>query len=94
VSLAPGGGWGTYEIPIGPNDLVSVQGGATYQSVMPHVETLRILHNTAPDPRALIANALLDIDNVEALPEPASATALGAGALLVRALSRRRQAAR
>jgi hypothetical protein len=92
VSLSPGGGWGTYDIPIGPGNLVSVQGGATYESVMTNVRTVRILHNDVPDPRALIVNSVLDIDDVEALPEPASATALAAGSLLLRALARRRRA--
>ena len=91
VSLAPGGGWGTYEIPIGASDLVPVQGEGTYESVMSNVQTLRILHNTEPDPRGLIVDAFLGIDDVEALPEPASALGLGAGALLLCALSRRRR---
>jgi hypothetical protein len=90
VSLPPGGGWGTYDIRIGTGDLVSVQGGGTYETVMPNVRTLRILENDVPDPRGLIVNSVLDIDDVEALPEPASAMALAAGAALLRALARRR----
>ena len=90
VSLPPGGGWGTYDVPIGPGDLVAVQGAATYQGVMSGVETLRILHNDFPDARGAIVNAVLDIDDVEALPEPGAAM-LGAGALLGVALAQRRR---
>jgi hypothetical protein len=96
VTLAPGGGWNTYDIPIQAADLVAVQGSATYESVMANVRTLRILHNDHPDARALTVPLYtdLDIDNVEALPEPASAPALGAGALLLRGLARRRRSER
>ena len=70
VTLAPGGGWTSYDVPIRAADLVSVQGSATYESVMANVQTLRILHNDHPDARALTVplDTDLDIDNVEALP--------------------------
>lgn len=71
--------------------MLAVQGPATYASVMPHVMTLRIVHNTAPDPRGALVNSALNIDNVEALPEPSGAAGLGASALWLAALDRLRR---
>jgi hypothetical protein len=90
--VPPDGHWASYDVPIGPSDLVAVLGaGASHATVMPNVRTLRILHNPNPEPRGALADAPLCIDDVEALPEPARAAALGAGALLVAALAQRRR---
>jgi hypothetical protein len=84
--LAAGSGWQHAIFPIMPSDLTVLSGSA--ETVLGRTTVLRIMHNPeATFPPPSIA-AVVGIDNITAVPEPAvlGMTAFGVGALL---LSRR-----
>lgn len=89
VFLKAGSGWQKAAFLIGPAALTALSG--TSAGALASADTIRIFHNPDPDfpgPGAGIppVNAALGVDNITALPEPATGALLAAGllALLVR----------
>lgn len=94
VSLGAGSGWATTLFPLEEADMTRVIGSDSFTATLQNVERVLIRHQTgAPAPPGVgqTVDAVLGVDNVSALPEPASVAALGAGTLLLVALRRRRQ---
>jgi hypothetical protein len=88
VVVPAGSGWVTVIFPITAADLTAVAGDVA--QALAGTERLWILHNpTAAFPPVGIA-AALGVDNIEALPEPSTAAALGAGFALLIGLDRAR----
>lgn len=86
-NISAGSGWVTAVIPITASDLTPIIG--TSANALSNTFRLRILHGSGlgfpPEPIA----ASLGVDNISAVPEPATIAALSLGAL---ALIRRRRA--
>ena len=88
-SLPVGGGWQWMTFSLAQADLTLVQGTTTYADLITDVDRLMFRHQAgAPDAQGDPIAALAGMDNITAVPEPASLVALGIGALLLR---RRRQ---
>jgi hypothetical protein len=90
VSLPAGGGWTHVSFSLAPGAMTQVLGSSSYSATLTAVERMMFRHDPAP-PSATgspIAGQL-GIDNIRAVPEPASLSALGAGLLLL--LKRRRR---
>jgi hypothetical protein len=88
VLVPANSGWTTVVFPIAPTDLIALQGDAT--TALSNAVILWIEHNEgATHPPAAFA-ATLGVDNIEAMPEPAAATALAVGCALLALLERRR----
>jgi hypothetical protein len=95
--LPSGSGWQTVEFSLTTDEMTQVQGTDSLATTLANVERILLRHDPGdPSPpgagSGLVVDALLGVDNITALPEPASA--LAAGGLLVTWLSRRRRAAR
>jgi hypothetical protein len=95
-TLPPGSGWMHVSFPIAPGDLTAIQGDAT--AALTGATFFRLYHSvpiafgsppTGPAPIA----AVLGIDNITAVPEPAAAASMLAalGLLGVQAWTRRRR---
>ncbi|MFQ5492468.1 MAG: PEP-CTERM sorting domain-containing protein, partial [Phycisphaerae bacterium] len=81
----------TLTFNINPTDFGAIGGTrATFNDVLSNVVTLRILAaQTGPAWRGDIINAAIVLDNIRAVPEPASAGLLIAGGLLIARRRRR-----
>jgi hypothetical protein len=92
--LPAGSGWQTVEFPLAEADMTQVVGSDTLADTLANVQRILLRHDpTAPSPPGTLetVDAVLGIDNVTALPEPATAPALAAGGWLVLRLARRRR---
>jgi hypothetical protein len=92
VFVPAGNGWRSVVFPIKPSDLMVETFGIVHGALM-NVDTLRIFHNpdpTFPGPGIGIptVNVTLGVDNITAVPEPAT-TAFIAGVLLALVAHRR-----
>ena len=94
VFIPAGSGWRTIEFPIAAADLLP-GGIGTVAGALADVNTLRIFHN--PDPAfpgpaigIPTVNAILGVDNITAVPEPAAALLLTGTLLATFARPRRR----
>jgi hypothetical protein len=92
IDLAPSSGWQSVVFPLGPTDLT---GGLDLSATLSAVSELRILHNpvasTGPPPQLL---AQLGVDNLTAVPEPATVILLAFGGLSLAVFAWRRRATR
>lgn len=93
IVVPAGSGWRTIEFPIAPADLLP-GGIGTVAGALADVNTLRIFHNPDPTfPGPLVGiptvNVILGVDNITAVPEPASATLLALATTLL--LTRRQR---
>jgi hypothetical protein len=94
LTLAPGSGWVSATFSLAQADLTRVTGSDSYAASLANVDRLLIRHDAgpaSPNGSASPVTATLGIDNVTALPEPALALGLAAGAALVGALLGRRR---
>jgi hypothetical protein len=92
VLLPAGGDWVHALFPIGAGDLTVLQGDAA--TLLANTTVLRIFHGDAPDfPPEPVAGQL-GIDNIQAIPEPATVAlmALGLGVVALQVRRRRPQA--
>jgi hypothetical protein len=88
IFLAAGGGWTHAVIPVLSANLTALEGSAT--TVLSNTTLLRIYHSpTLTFPGPAVAGQL-GVDNITAVPEPATLAAVGCGLL---ALARRRRRA-
>ena len=69
IELAAGADWANYTLPIGPSDL-SALGSGVYSDVLSNVAEMRILSSPSPNFIGEAINAVLDVDNITAVPEP------------------------
>jgi hypothetical protein len=86
ITLAPGSGWTHAVFPIDPSQFTAL--GGTVAGALANTAVLRILHATGATDAQPIAG-VLGVDNIAAVPEPATG-ALIAGGLLAAAAIRRR----
>lgn len=86
-NIAAGSGWVTAVIPIAATDLTALAGSSA--NALASTFRFRIFHGATPTfpPAPIVAS--LGVDNINAVPEPATIAALSLGAL---ALIRRRRA--
>lgn len=70
--LPSGSGWQSASIPIGDGHLLRLSGKLDYAETMSSVEELRILHNNDPAFQGSLITATLLVDNIAAVPEPAT----------------------
>ena len=87
ILLPAGGGWTHAVFPIGPAFLTALEGSAT--TVLQQTTILRIIHAPTASDAVPIAG-VLGVDNIRAIPEPASTMLLGAATLAL-FLTRRRE---
>ena len=80
--------WHPARFDLTTSALTRAQGSATLANALASVGELRILHSPTPDFRAAVISSSFGVDNIRAVPEPASGAA--AVALLVPLLRRRR----
>lgn len=94
--MPAGSGWVTVEFSLAGADMTQVIGSDSLADTLANVERLLIRHDpggpSAPGAgSSVVVDAVVGFDNISALPEPATASALGAGGLLVLGLARRRR---
>jgi hypothetical protein len=87
VFLAAGGGWTSVLFPTIPAALKPLLGSVA--DALSTTTALRLFHGTDPIFPALPLPAVLDVDNIAAVPEPATWALWAAGALLLAAQRRR-----
>lgn len=86
-------GWLTVEVPLDPDFMLPGNPSAGNVDVtLANVGVLRVLHSNAASYIGDTVLGQLEIDNLEAVPEPALLPALGFGALALAAFRRRRAA--
>jgi len=86
------GVWRIYTFPLLEADLVRVLGAGTYASLAADVERIKFQHDPlAPSSNGASAPGTLGLDNIRAIPEPATPLVLAATAGI--ALLRRRRSA-
>ncbi|MCO5295304.1 MAG: PEP-CTERM sorting domain-containing protein [Fimbriimonadaceae bacterium] len=89
VVLAPGSGWQHVAFDLDSASLVSVAGSATYAQTITDVGRMMFRHDPGgPSAQGTSVVGQLGIDNVQAVPEPATLAALALG---MAALGRRRR---
>lgn len=80
--LAPNSGWTFATFSLAEADLTRVQGTSDYQGVINNVERLMIRHDaTNPSAGGTTITGEMGIDNIQAVPEPATIAALALGTL-------------
>lgn len=72
VQLAPGSGWQSVVLPIDEGSLTQVLGTGSYADLMSGVGAVRILSSVAPSNLGDTIEGTLGVDNLRAIPEPAS----------------------
>jgi hypothetical protein len=83
--LVAGGGWQFMTFSVAESSLTRVQGTGTYANLMADVDRLMFRHQSGtPDAEGDSIAAIAGMDNVRAVPEPASLLALGLGVLFLR----------
>lgn len=85
-TLAAGGGWQHVSFGVTAADLTAVAGSAA--TVLSHTTILRIFHSTTPTFPGESSVAQIGLDNIQAVPEPATLVSLSLAGL---ALLRRRR---
>lgn len=92
VRLPAGSGWRTLVFALRPQDLLPADLTATsVATTLGNVAVLRILHSPTAAWSGVSVAAQLDLDNIEALPEPTLGVAAFAGLAWLRALASRRR---
>ena len=92
-NLPTGGGWQSAQFSLGESSVTRVQGTQSYGVTFADVTEIRLLNNAAPDLRGGSVSATLLVDNIAAVPEPASTAAvLGLTALAAAVYLRRSKA--
>ncbi len=87
VVVPASSGWRTLVFALRPQDLVPADlTGTNVATTLGNVAVLRILHSPTPAWTGVPVAGQLDLDNIEALPEPSVGLALLVGALFVRSL--------
>lgn len=81
ISLAVGSGWQHVRFGITAADLTAVAGSVS--TVLSHTTILRIFHSTTPTFPGESSVAQIGLDNIQAVPEPATLIALGLGGLAI-----------
>lgn len=80
--IAPNSGWTAATFSLAESDLTRVQGNSNYQGVITNVERLMIRHDAGtPSAGGTAITGEMGIDNIQAVPEPATIAALAMGAL-------------
>jgi hypothetical protein len=80
IVIAPGTGWQIVTFSLAQSDLTRVLGTGTYTQVMTNVNRFHIRHQTGPPGNNGSAiEAQIGVDNITAVPEPASVLAIGMG---------------
>ena len=95
--LPAGSGWVKVEFSLAEPDLTRVIGADSYAATIANVERLHLKHDDGPpDPPGtqIFVNAVLGMDNVVALPEPAPTAVFLAGALTLACVPRGRRGKR
>lgn len=87
VTLTAGSGWQSVEFSVAAADLVSV-GGASVAGTLSNVTVLRVLNSDVPSWVGSDVTAELFVDNITAVPEPATLFVLGLGSLLLKRRTR------
>lgn len=84
VNLAPNSGWTLATFSFAENDLTRVQGTSSYQDVITNVERFMIRHDAgSPSAGGSAITGEMGIDNIQAVPEPATIAALTIGTLAI-----------
>jgi hypothetical protein len=95
--LPAGSGWVRVEFSLAEPDLTRVIGADSYAATIANVERLHLKHDPGPpDPPGVPAPviAMLGVDNIVALPEPAPTAAFLAGAITLACFPRGRRGKR
>lgn len=88
VELPAASGWRTLTFALRAQDLLPGDGGATSASTtLANVAVLRIMHAPAATWQGAVVTGQLDLNDIEALPEPSLALGVLAGGLLLRSLA-------
>jgi hypothetical protein len=93
VDVPSGGGWQTVEFSLAASDMAQVLGTDSLPTTLANAQRILLRHDPgdpSPPGSGATVDALLGIDNVTALPEPAAGSALAAGGVLAAWLARRR----
>ncbi len=78
--LASGSGWTHLQYSIAEADLTEVMGAMSYAETFSAITQLQFRHQTgAPNPQGTVIAAQMGMDNVEAVPEPATLLVLLTG---------------
>jgi hypothetical protein len=85
------GQWYPVTFELNAASLTQLAGTDPLANVLADVDELRILHSTAPNFRGGVIPATLDIDNIRAIPEPASGVIAVCGCLSLLIGGRRRR---
>ncbi len=84
-ALSVGGAWQLMTFSVAESSLTRVQGSGSYANLMVDVDRLMFRHQSgAPAAEGQAIAAMAGMDNVRAVPEPASLLALGLGTLFLR----------
>jgi len=92
VSLPTGGAWQSATFDLLPAQFTLVGGSASLSNVLDSVTTMRILHAAAPAWNGDSVVGTLGVDNIQAIPEPASLLILAGCAPVLWLLRRRHRA--
>jgi hypothetical protein len=84
VILPAGSGWQSASFSLAQGDLVQVLGSSTYEFTMANVERLLIRHEVNPGPGGTFQAGQIGIDNIQAVPEPASLAAMALACAFLR----------
>jgi hypothetical protein len=78
--VAPNSGWTSATFSVAQPDFVEVLGTSTYSDLITNVERFMIRHDAGnPSSGGTTFTGAVGIDNIRAVPEPATLTALGLG---------------
>ena len=84
IALPNDGAWHALSFSLAADEMSSAGGALTHDEALAHVEELRIFSSSEARYEASPpVFAIFGLDNVQALPEPATAMLLGVGVLIV-----------